>query len=468
MTVSEALSQFIAGIKFEDVPGAVIGQVKDHFLDTLGASLGAYRLDSTDIVTDYLVSLGGSKKSTIIGRSDLAPAPMAAFANGVMAHGLELNDYYLHTGGHPGPYVCPPALALAEANKADGKTLLLSMLIGYEICVRMVSVMRKANARGFYVTSICGIFGATAAAGKVLGLNPEQMGNALGIAGNQLAGLRADLKNAKQLDGSLKKPFHVGWSCLSGVFAAELAKRGYTAPYRTILDPGDGVLRAYGDIGDEEAEVARGQLLTGLGTAFALPKVSFRLWAAAPNFQGIMEACAAVASENNIATDDIEEVTIAVPKQQAVAVERIGPQMYEPPSRTAAQYAIPYQAAVAMVHRRPTVESLTDEGLKDPKVIALAKRIKFVPDHSAEAVFPIFVSATVTVKLKGGKTHAATRVAARGDYPLLLNREELTGKFRMLASPVVGEATADKIIETVDNLEKLKDVNELTRLLRKQ
>jgi 2-methylcitrate dehydratase PrpD len=467
-TISEVFSEFIVGQKFEDLPSEVIRLIKDHILDTTGATLAAHDQDSAQIVTDYVRSLGGKEESTIIAYGDKLPAQNAAMANGVLGHGLEINDYYFHGGGHPGPFVYPPALALGEKQGVDGKTIMLAILVGYEISIRLGSVMRKgAASRGFHPTTICGVFGATAAAGKVLGLSVKQMMNALALTGSQMAGLRSGHALATEIDTSLKKPFHAGWACHSGVIAAELVKRGYTAEPSAIFEGRRGLLRAYADVEIDDVNVIRQRLLTNLGVSFELPKVSYKTWPAAGGFQAALEASAAVANLHNISADDIEEVTVATHRTRGEAIERLETMMYEPTTQQAAQFAFPFQIAVAIVHRRPTVDALSERGLKNPKLLALARKVRFIPDHEAEAVFPLFNPATVSIRVRDGSVHSEHKVVARGDYPILLTKEEMRNKFTTLASRALPLPQVEEIIKAVDSFEDIQDIRHFAPLLGK-
>ncbi len=113
-TIAEEFGEFASALRFADIPDDVISSVKDHILDTIGATLAAHERESTKMVVDYVRSMQGKNESTILGYGDRVPAANAALANGIIGHSVEINDYYYHGGGHPGPIILPPALALGE------------------------------------------------------------------------------------------------------------------------------------------------------------------------------------------------------------------------------------------------------------------------------------------------------------------------------------------------------------------
>ena len=280
-TISEVLSEFVVSQRFEDLPSEVVSEVKDHILDVTGAIIAAYDQESTKIVVEYVRSMGGKEQSTVIVHGDKVMAPNAALANGVMGHSLEMDDNYFHGGGHPAPFIYPPALAVGEREGVDGKTLILAMLVGYEIALRLGWVMRHGTGlRGFHSTAVCGMFGATCAAGQALGLDIAELTNALGLTGSMTAGLWNRLYDLHGTNPSLRKRFHAGWSSHGGVIAVELARRGYPGG-RAIFEVANGVLKAYADLETEDEaglRQTRDLLFTNLGATFELPRVSYKLW----------------------------------------------------------------------------------------------------------------------------------------------------------------------------------------------
>src|SRR5579862_6446304 len=255
------LARYAAGLRYEDLPPAVVGKAKDIVADTVAACICGAEMPWSRIVIDYAERTGPGGVSRILGRCTQVQAPSAALANGALAHAFELDSLTRPgAGAHPGATVLPPALAVAQEIGATGKALIAAVVAGNEVMIRIGRATGHTNeARGFHAPGTTGPFGAAVACGLLLGLDERKMTNAIGIAGSLAGGL---LEFAKG-DGGMVKRLHLGRASEAGVMAASLAAAGFTGP-RTIIEGEFGFLKVFCTEWDES------HLTKGLGNDFVI------------------------------------------------------------------------------------------------------------------------------------------------------------------------------------------------------
>jgi 2-methylcitrate dehydratase PrpD len=227
-SISETLAQNIYEMSFEDLPDEVKEEAKLRILDIIAVTVPAWDLEEpARIAGEYAHRFGGAEEATIMTAGYRVPAHMAAFANGVAGHCLELDDDHNTMVGHPGVPTVPAVLAAAERVHADGKALMLGTVIAYDVVIRTAQAIEAGVMQdlGFHRTGTNGAFGAAAGAAKMLGLDAAQIAHAFGIMGSQSSG---SLQGTDE--GVWTKRFNPGWAAHNGVTAATLAKMGFTGP----------------------------------------------------------------------------------------------------------------------------------------------------------------------------------------------------------------------------------------------
>ena len=236
---TRSLASFAASVNYDSLETSVKHQAKRCLLDTLAAIIGGVREKIPLILADEFceVGAGKSQRATVILSKMKTTAASAALINSAMAHSLEFDDGHRFAAGHPGSVVIPAALAVGEMNDSSGEELISSIVAGYEIFIRIGSSINPSHLRrGFHTTGTCGPFGATAAAGRILRLNPSQMEDAFGLAGLQGAGLLRVVES-----GAETKPIQVAKASQSGVLASLFVNQGLNGP-RDILEGSMGFL----------------------------------------------------------------------------------------------------------------------------------------------------------------------------------------------------------------------------------
>ena len=220
---TKELARWAAQLKYEDIPQSLTAKLKDHVLDLLGCAIAGNDKDEILNLKRALMSEEG--KAGVWGTDRRVPMTNGMLINGAMSHTVELDDLHKPSKIHAACVVIPPVLTLAETMDASGKDVLKAIAIGCEVVIRMGMALGTDShrRRGWHATATCGSFGAAAALGSLLGLDPVQMANALGLAGTTTGGLMA-----YTADGSMSKRLHAGKAGENGWIAAVLAQNGFT------------------------------------------------------------------------------------------------------------------------------------------------------------------------------------------------------------------------------------------------
>ena len=202
-----------------------------HILDTLGTALVAVLTDTASIAFDYCKRVGQSEESAIWGTQLRSSAPMAAFANGLLGHAIDFDDWdaFIHAG-HPTCMVAAAALSLGEVIRSSGRDLLRAYILGIEVLTKIAANAPNVQDRGFHSTPVLGSIGAAIACASLMRLDTEKIKAALGIAASAAGGIHRQ-------QGSMVKPFHAANAARNGVEAALLAEKGFTADAAIIEAP---------------------------------------------------------------------------------------------------------------------------------------------------------------------------------------------------------------------------------------
>lgn len=428
-------------------------------LDTVGVLLGsAGSTESSAIVRDMAAAIYGDGPATVAGNEQGVAPPVAAFANGTIAHGLELDDTHSAGSVHPGAVVVPTVLAVGETEGASGTELLEAVVAGYELMCRVgrAAVPDRLYERGFHPTSCCGVFGAALSAAKLQGCSAEETRNAVGIAGSFAAG---NLEYLAQ--GTLSKRIQPGVAAQAGVTAAALAARGYTGP-ATILDGENGFLRAYADGGDPS------MLLADIddGHAFEITRTGIKPHACCRYNQAPIDAALALQREHGFDADEIASVTAGIAETALPIVAEPHAEKSDPTSPTDAQFSLQYSVAVALQEGRAFLEQFQEPFLTDRSVLDLADRVTAEAAPDLTDAYPDGFPTRVTVETTGGERYETTLRTCRGDPANPLSQAEIREKYDTLAARELDDGEADALAERLLDLESVEDVAEITGFLR--
>jgi 2-methylcitrate dehydratase PrpD len=441
------LADFLSQLKFEDIPRKTLQQMKAAFLDALGCGLFGSTLEWSQKVNELVREMGGKEEATLWANRFRGPAANVALGIGTMIHSFDFDDYH-NAKVHPGAVVVPAALTMAERTGSSGRRFLTAMTAGYEAMIRISLATGPGPSRqkGWHLTGTCGTFGAAAAAGKLLGLNRDQMASALGMAGTQSAGLWAFTA-----DGSESKRFHPGRSAQSGILAALLALKGYRGPTQILEASDGGFCRATSDRFHLE------RLTEGLGKRFEAEQIVLKPYSCCGSLHSTIDATRTLARKHSLKPEQVEK--ILVHNSQVVKLQ-CGFE-YQPLGPLQAQMSLQYCTAISLLEGQVLVDQFREDRLSAPAVLDLARRVEFVRDPEIDALYPEKFASKVEIVLKDGR-----RLWERVDFPKgspenPMTPEEVAQKFKSLAAAVKDESAISKILENQGRLEDLPELSPL-------
>jgi 2-methylcitrate dehydratase PrpD len=441
------LARHVCRTGYADLPASTVESARRDILDTFGCMLGGSGSPGIDELFAVASDWGGREESRVLLRRARLPAPQAALLNAGMGHALDFDDT-LDTGGslHPGVSVLAAALAVCDSRGGlSGRDILLAVALGLDVSCRIA--LASTLDRGWHRTAAIGVFGATAAAGKLLGLTPEQMLNAFGIAYSQAAGNRQCI-----LDGALTKRLQAGQAASAGVFSAVLAQTGFTGA-RNVFNGRFGFFELYQPNGSDVS-----LLLDQLGTAFRGEELSYKPYPCGRPLHAAIDAALAARAQLGIEqSDDIASVTIEADQAGYANEFERGPTKRRPTQVVEAQFAQPFLVATALAHGRIGIADV--DGLGDEAVLALSDRIVGVGREGRRPRFP-----SITVQRRDGRSATVEATDPIGSPQKPPTAAQLEAKFRDCAAnarrPLPSEAVASAL-ETIARLETLSDGREL-------
>jgi len=454
MGVTKDLVRFCCELDYSDLSQDVIQKAKYFFLDFIGGAIAGSRCDSSEIVIAFVHETKGD--STIIGTRVGTSPSFAALANGAMAHALEIDDTSTEASLHPGAGIFPAALAASEIAHCDGKRFISSIVAGYETTIRIGEAVNPSEhySRGFHATGTCGVFGATVAASKILGLDEEEMTNALGIAGSLTSGSMAFLQN-----GAWTKRLHPGWAAHNGIIASKLAKRRFTGPSE-ILEGRYGFLSSFSSNPNFEL------ITNDIGKSFEIVKVSIKNHACCRYKQSAIDAIINIVSRNDLQPRDIEKVNIQLVGTAIPIVVEPESTKYNPKNVVDAQFSMPFGAAVAILKRRAFIDEYQMDLVSSEEVKALMRKVKCEHNPDLDKDYPKVWPSIVNIETTKGRVFEERVDYPKGDPENPLTWEELTDRFDLLSKIAYSEDKRRKIKEIMANLEKVENVGEICQSLR--
>ena len=453
--ITQRLAGFAANLSYEDLPPEVVDRAKYLCLDFAGVALRGSTTPSGQAVARAIERGGRTGPSVIIGTKQRALPEYAALANGISFHSIELDDVNNEASLHPGVATFPTALALADITSVDGRAFITAVTAGYDVMVRLGRALKPAEhyGRGFHPTGTCGAFGAATVSARLLDLKDEAFLWALGIAGSQASGSMEFLAQ-----GAWTKRFHPGWAAHSGIWAALLAREGFTGP-STIIEGKNGFLASYS--GDPDPD----SVLRDLGEVFHTTRTGIKPHACCRYNQGPIDCLLDLARNHSLKVEDVEEVRVGVLSAGYDIVATPEAEKMNPTSVVDMQFSMPFGAAVALLYGRASLEEYAPGVAQRPEVKELMSRVKCVRDPALDAAFPQKWPAWAEVTARGGQILRSDIVYPKGDPENALTWDEMKEKFHLLAGPVVSHSSQRQIIDAIESLEEMTDLRELGALL---
>ena len=360
-----ALANYIVSTRYDDIPQNVIGIAKKFIIDSIGVGMAGSSAPGNAEIMDLIKEWGGKRESSIWVYGTKVPTPLAAFANSILIHSNDYDDTHDRTATHANVTALPAALSIAENMGSNGKELIAAVILGVDLTCRLALASNLFH--GWHNTATVGVFGATAAAGKILGLNQEQMVNALGIAYSQAAGNRQGRQ-----DGAMTKRLQPAFSTKAGVTSALLAQRGVTGA-KNVIQGEWGFFRLYHDPSrkfepDQWAKV----LKEGLGERFEVVNLGTKPYPCVRCSHASIDGALDLANRQNIRGEEIEEVTIYTNRR--VIDTAGGPFKIRTDPLVDAQFSIPYTVAAALTRKKINLDTFEEKTIRDREIGKLGRQ----------------------------------------------------------------------------------------------
>lgn len=433
MGTTEALANYVVTINDEDIDkdGQTLHEAKRCLLDWMGVALGGSTHKGVDIILQTANFVGHSNDATIIGRDEKIDMLHAAFVNGYMAHVLDFDDTHLESFVHPSAPVWPVIAALAEKEHLTGKNALRAFILGFEIETRIGRVLfRKHEERGWHMSGMAGGFGAAAAAGRILGLNVEQMQQAFGIAATYASGLRS-------MFGTMTKSVHPGKAAMSGLYAVLIVKNGFTSALDVLEHP-----RGYFAVNAAERDLL--EVVNGLGKDFEISRNSVKPYSCGVVTHPIIDAAIALRTDYKQQRGNIKKIIAEVNPMVPDVTGKTNPQ-----SGLEGKFSVFHCVAVGLIDGSCGPDQFKDERIVDPKIRNLREKIilKVNPEFKE-------YEAKLTFVLNDQKTIDHHVPVASGTAFNPLSDTHLQFKYHNLAEKVIGKEQANLLAESIWKVDK--------------
>jgi 2-methylcitrate dehydratase PrpD len=434
MQTTAALARFASSFERSRIPAEVRHAAAQCLLNWAGCALGGAAHPAVERAMEALMAFSGKPSSSLIGRGERCDALHAALFNGISSHVLDFDDTHLATLVHPSGPVISAALALAQHQPVDGASFVDAIALGIEVECRVALGVYPAHYDiGWHITGTAGVFGAAAAAGRMLGLDEERMAWALGIAATQAAGLR-------EMFGTMCKSLHPGRAAQGGLNAALMAGAGFTSSLRGIEAP-----RGFANVTCSNPHLD--DVTAGLGETWEILKNSYKPYACGVVIHPVIDACLELRKSAGFAPEDVAAVELSV---HPLVLELTG--KTEPTTGLEGKFSVFHGAAIALQRGESSFRDFTDEAVRDAHVIALRRLVTatIVPGTRED-------EARVTITLRNGQRLASHVPHALGSLERPMSDADIERKFRDLAQDVLPQSQIDKAIDLCWKIDEQAD-----------
>ncbi|HKU69405.1 MAG TPA: MmgE/PrpD family protein [Burkholderiales bacterium] len=439
MEVTKTLARYLVNSRWEDIPAHVRHEAARALLNFMGCAIGASRHETIDNAIAALAPFAGQPQATVLGRTERLDILNAALINGVSAHVFDFDDTHARAI-HPSAPVLPALLAFAEWRKTSGADLVHAFVLGVEAEERIgLSVFPEHYEAGWHITGTAGIFGAAAAAGKLLNLDEQKMTWALGIAATQSSGLQ-------EMFGSMCKSLHPGRAAQGGLTAALLAAGGFTSSERAIEAP-----RGFANVLSKKFDPR--VITEELGTRFELMSNMYKPYACGLVVHAAIDGCIEISRENSLKPDAIEAIELTV----SPLVTRLTGKA-EPQTGLEGKFSVYHAVSAAIVHGAAGEAQFSDACVRDPRVIAVRKRVTLKEDAAVGRT-----EAKVTIRARDGRSFSKHVEHALGTLKRPMSDADLEVKFRALAQDLLPAAQIEDIIKQCWRIAALEDAGTVAR-----
>lgn len=443
------LAKCINALRYEDLSPEAIYWAKVGVLDTLGVTLAGSGDPSARIVAQTLSSCSGPAR--IFGYTDRLGVLDAALINGTASHALDLDDGSNTLGGHPSVTVLPALFALADDIGATGAEFITAYVTGFETeCKISLGVNFYQYTHGWHPTTTIGVFAAAAGCARLLRLTDEQTATALSVSASLAAGIKSNF-------GTMTKPMHVGHCVRSGLFAALLARNGFTAS-PVAFEHNQGYFEVFNGTGNYDAS----KILPAWAKPLDIvePGIVVKQYPCCGSTHPAIDAMLALVIENDLKPEQVARIDSWTHKRRLEHTNRPDPQ-----SAFDAKFSVQYCVARALTDRKVVIEHFDGDSYQDPRVRAVLPRVHAAIYTTEQFPAENHFGAEVKVTLNNGrvlvkKIDMALGRTSKNPLPFELIKE----KFVNCTQRVLPAANIAALQERITGLESLKDMSEITSL----
>jgi len=462
--IEKLLADYIIGLPYEKIYLSVVEATKAQTLNIISAMIGGSTASGIKELVELLQDWGGKQESSVIAYGHKMPALHAAQANASMAHALDFDDTYNKMMLHSGAVTVPPALAVAEMKgTVNGKEFITAVTSAVDLGCRMCLVLKAPPGekeqlawQSWHFTALLGYFMSAAAAGRLLGLNEEQMMNAFGLAYHQAAG---NLQSGRE--GAQTKRLGPGFASRGGVAAAFMAQRGNTGAKNFI----EGEVGLYGLYYPQSRYCDLTRLTANLGQQFENEDISLKPYPCGVYNHTAIDAALIITKKEDIRPGEVAEITIYTGEGGNFLCKPLEVKRH-PKNEVDAQFSIPWSVATAIAKRRASVWDYTDEAAGDPLIHRLTDRINVIidPALTGGSIEPT----RVRIKTVDGREFIHQVDIPPGTPQNPFGPADIKRKLMDCNAMSVrprSEEDLDKLIHAAGRLEEIDDVNQIMRLL---
>lgn len=447
--ISHRISEFVAAIDLAAIPRHVRQTAELHILDGLATTIGGSSEASSRLLRSHFLAQRSKAEATVLGTSVKLPAELAAMVNGVQGHVLDYDDAQLTTDSsrpmgqqtHPTSPVLSAALALAESRRASGAELLAAYIAGVEVACRLGDAIDPSHyLAGLHPTGTLGVLGAAAACARLLKLEPAAIRHDLGIAATFSAGLRANR-------GTMAKGLNAGHAAQSGVLAALLAARAFTAS-ENIFDAPMGFFDALC-----AGKVERSLLRFGKPFFFERPGVAIKLYPCAGVLHPALDALLALRERCRIAPEGVARIRVSLDHRAAL------PLVYDnPQDPLQAKFSLPFACAAAWIDGAAGLRQFSDSRLRDPRIRKLMRAVELVRQRAPSGKRPA-IRTKVEIHASDGTIHRAQALISRGHPSRPATRDDIEQKFCQCAAGILPARAIDAFLRGFPALARARSMS---------
>ncbi|PKB73043.1 MAG: hypothetical protein BZY75_03950 [SAR202 cluster bacterium Io17-Chloro-G7] len=438
--------------RYEDLSPQAVQATKTFILDSFGVIIAGSLAPGVPQTLEVFKGWGGKQESTVLVSGDKLPSPSAAMMNSFMLHNQEYDCVHDKAVLHPFTTALPVALAVAEVKGGvTGRELLTAVALGVDVSCSIGISSRSPLS--FFRPGTAGAFGATAAGGKIAGMDERTLGNAMGVVYSQICGTLQP-----HHEGAMVISMQTGFNARAAVTAISLASEGIIGA-AGVLEGRYGYFRLF------EGEYEVDDVLANLGQVWQVEKVAHKPFPSGRLTQGVVEAALILQKNHGFTAEDVEECEAFVSPLVQRLVGR--PLDHHAPSAQYAKLSIPFVVATALIRNTVFITDFWEDTLRDPAVHDLARRIRVSRDPNIQdenAMVPV----NLRVRLKNGTVHELNLDLVMGHPDKPLTREQHLSKFQNCWEAGAGHlpaANRQRLVDLVDGLEDVATVEEIIGLL---